>query len=490
MSDSGKIVGGFAWALAEKICGKGVAFLVSIVLSRLLYPEQYGVIAIAMIFLSICTIFVEGGFGSALVQRKDADYLDCDTVFVCSTAVGIVMCVVSVAVAPWVADFFDSDDLVPVLRVLSLTLLWSGYLSVMTAWITKRMEFKKLFLRTLASNAVSAVVGIAMAYGGYGVWALVGQQLTAALVGIFALQLSVDWRPRLRFSRERAGQLLKFGGNIMGASLIGSIFNHLKNILIGKIYTPADLALFDRGNQLPKAFNDNFSGALNTVLFSAMSSHSDDKQKVCALTRKTMRAGSFVSFFMMTAMFVVCEPFVRLVYTDKWIGCVPYMRFVCLSVMLEIISVANMQAMKAIGASNEVLKLEVYKKPVFLIMTVVGAYISVMALAVTLPLYSLYSTVVNMRPNRRLLGYGFADQIHDLRPAFLLAAVSFLVAFPIGLIKANYILVMVLQLTAFSATYFGFAHFFNVDGYCYVKSTATEYLNRLTKSKWHNETTR
>lgn len=467
------VVGGFLWSLAEKVGSQGIQFFVTVVLARLLLPEQYGIIAMTTIFMAISNLLIDAGFSTALIQKKDADDLDFNSVFIASSIVGAFIFLITYFIAPYVALFFKTEELTLVLRVMSISFFWSGYYSVLTAWVTKKMLFKKFFYRSIVANIVSGIVGIYMAYSDFGVWALIGQSFTAAIVGIVFLQLSIEWRPSLSFSWERTKALMSFGSKIFGASVIGTFFEQLKGLLVGRFYTPADLALFNKGVQLPKLINDNIGGSINRVLFPAMSQYANDREKIKEMTRKSIRISSYVSFFVMITICVICEPLVRLLFTDKWIECVPYMQLVCIQMMISIVSTANLQAMKAIGAGDMIIKLEIYKKPVFFIMTVIGVYVSVYALAVTLPLYTFYATIVNMGPNSKLLNYSYREQLADLKAAVLLSIAILLVAVPISFFELDYKLIMVIQILLSTSVYWFLSYMFKVEGYLYVKDKIT-----------------
>lgn len=466
-----QVLGGMAWSIFDKMGSQGLNFIVGLILARLLVPAEYGIVALTSIFMAISSVLVDAGFGTALVQKKDADDLDYCTVMYSSIVIGFVIYVVLFAIAPFAAEFYRTPELTTILRVVALPFLWSGYNSVLNAYLYKRMMFRKFFYRNLFANIVSAIVGIWMAYGGFGVWALIAQSFTSNIIGMVTLQCYVPWHPKLMYSFDRAKSLVRFGASIAGASLIGTAFNELRGLLIGRLYTPTDLALFNKGGNFPKLIVNNIEGTIGAVLFPAMSQFGDDCEKVKQLARRSMRVGSYLMFFLMVTLIVTCEPLVRILYTDKWVGCVPYMQLVCLQLMIEMVSTENLQALKAVGEGGLILKLEIYKKPVFLIMAIVGAYISVYALALTLPLYVIYAGLVNMRPNQKVLGYTMKEQLLDLKPASLLAFVMFVIVYPINLLDMSDVLKVTCQVLMCVLVYFGLSYLFKVESYRYTLST-------------------
>ena len=466
-----QVLGGMAWSFLDKMGSQGLNFVVGLILARLLMPAEYGIVALTSIFMAISTVLVDAGFGTALVQKKNADDLDYCTVMYSSIVIGIAAYAILFGIAPFAADFYRTPELKTVLRVVALPFIWSGYNSVLNAYLYKQMQFRKFFYRNLFANIASAVVGVWMAYQGFGVWALIAQSFTSNIIGMITLQCYVPWHPKLMYSFERAKSLVKYGANIAGASLIGTGFNELKGLLIGRLYTPTDLALFNKGGNFPKLIVNNIEGTIGAVLFPAMSQFGDDKEKVKQLARRSMRVGSYLMFFMMVTFVVTCEPLVRILYTEKWVGCVPYMRLVCLQLMIEMVSTENLQALKAVGDGGVILKLEIYKKPVFFAMTVVGAYISVYALAMTLPLYAVYSALVNMRPNQKVLGYSMREQMFDLMPATLLSLAMFGLVYPINYLQLTDILKLLLQCVLCVLVYFGLSYLFKVESFRYTLST-------------------
>ena len=273
--------------------------------------------------------------------------------------------------------------------------------------------------------------------------------------------------------------LLSFSTKIMGANFIGTVFNELKGVLIGKLYTPADLAFFNKGGSFPNLIANNVNTSLGTVLFPFMANYGNDYERVKQITRRSIKISSYIMFFLLTILIVMSEPLVRLLLTEKWLNCVPFMQMVCLQRMLEILSASNLQALKAVGEGSTILRLEFYKKPVFLLMTLVGAYMSVFALAVTLPLYALYANVVNMWPNKRILNYPISEQIKDVIPAVLLSLIVFLATFPITFLEIpDFCQILLIGVLGW-CVYILASHVGKLESYEYCRET----LQRIVKKK-------
>lgn len=244
-----KIVTGMIWRFGEKITAQAVSFIVSIILARLLMPEDYGVVAIVNVFIAIAEIFVTSGLGTSLIQKKDADDLDFSTVFWCNLVLSSFLYIIVFVLAPMIARFYSMPLLTPVLRIFSLRLPISAVNSIQNAYVSRKMDFRKFFFATLIGTVVSAIVGIVMAYNGFGVWALIAQYLTNSIIDTIVLFTIINWHPRFEFSSYRAKPLISYGWKILATDFIGTVFNQLNSFIIGKEYTSADLAYYTQGKK-------------------------------------------------------------------------------------------------------------------------------------------------------------------------------------------------------------------------------------------------
>lgn len=425
-----------SWKFAERIASQLVSFVVSIVLARILEPSDYGSIAMVMIFVTLSNVFVEGGFSSALIQKKDADKLDFSTVFYFSIVFSIFLYVILFFVAPYISRFYGDgyEILTPVLRVIGLQIIVYGANSVQQAYVSKKMMFKKFFWATLIGTIVSACIGLAMAYWGFGIWSLVGQQMAMVITNTIVLYLVTRKLPGLMFSFQRLKGLFSYGAKILGASLLVSFFLDLRSLIIGKLYSAKDLAFFDRGRQFPNLIVTNINSSVGSVLFPQMSQEQDDKIRVKQLCRNSIRFSSFVMMPLMMGMAVCAEPLISVLLTDKWIESVPFLRLFCIIYMFYPIHTANMQAIKAIGKSGTFLMLEIIKKLLELISLLLVMKISVMAIAINMAVLTTLFTFINAYPNIKFLDYSFKEQMNDMLPSLLLSTIMAILVYGIGLI--------------------------------------------------------
>lgn len=482
-SDKDRILGGMIWKFAERISSQGVSFVISIILARLLSPAEYGVIAMMNVFIVFANVFMVAGLTTSLVQKKDADELDFTTVFHCTFFMSIILYGILFVSAPFIAEYYHMPEMTLLVRVFSLSLPIQSYQTIQQAYISRNMLFKKTFKSSLISSVLSGVIGILMAYSGFGVWSLVAQHILGCIIGTFVLRHYVSWRPTLMFSLQRAKPLFNYGIKILGSTLVSTIYKEIRQLLIGLYYTPTDLALFNRGAHLPHIVTTNLDSTIRSVLFPAMSNHSDNQERVKQMLRRAIMNSSYITYFFLTLMAVASKPIVHILLTDKWLACVPYMQILCFTYMIMTVSTSNIQALKAIGKSSEVLKLELFKKPVFLLIVLASLPFGVKAIVLTSPINALYALWMNIGPTKKHLNYGRREQILDLMPGFLLATAMAAVTWPLTLLPWNAFLIMGLQIVVAFVSYVSLSEIFKVEAYLYCKRMLLEVYHRKIRKR-------
>ena len=411
----------FFWRFAERCGAQIVSFIVSIVLARLLAPEDYGVIALVTVFTSILQVFVDSGLGTALIQKKDADDLDFSSVFYFNLLVCLILYAGMFLAAPLIANFYGSPIYIPLVRVLSLTLVISGVKNIQQSYVSRHMIFKRFFFATLGGTMVSAVLGIALAYAGCGVWALVAQYLCNTAIDTAILWITVPWRPQRIFSWKRLKALLSYGWKLLASALLDNIYSNLRSLLIGKIYSSSDLAYYNQGDKFPNVIVTNINTSIDSVLLPTMSGVQDKRNKIKDMTRRAIMTSVYVMAPLMMGLAFCAPSIVRLVLTEKWLPCVPYLRIFCITYMFWPIHTANLNAIKAMGRSDLFLRLEICKKIFGLCLLLITMRISVLAMAYSLILSSIISQLINSFPNQKLLNYRYLDQLRGVFPSILLA---------------------------------------------------------------------
>lgn len=459
---------GFIWRFAERVGAQGVSFIVSIILARILAPELYGTIALVTVFTSILNVFVDSGLGSALIQKKDADDLDFSSVFYFNMAVCIFLYLLMYLAAPLIARFYNDLTLVPIIRVLSLTLVISGVKNIQHSYVARTMQFKRFFFATLGGTIGAAIIGIYMAYCGYGVWALVVQYVFNIAMDTLILWLTVKWRPKRMFSWERLKQLFSYAWKLLASSLLDTVYNNLRQLIIGKMYTSEDLAFYNRGRQFPHMIIDNVNSSINSVLFPTMSKAQDDKARLKEMTRRSIKTSTYIMAPLMMGMAFCAEPIVRLLLTEKWMEAVPYMRIFCITLMFYPIHTANLNAIKAMGRSDIFLKLENIKKVMGLALLLSTMWFGVMAMAYSGLLSTFLSMIINSWPNRNLLDYKYEDQMKDILPGILLAVFMGACVYAIQLLGFNDFVTLLIQVPLGAAIYVGGSKLLKLESFIYL----------------------
>lgn len=473
-STKNTVLSGLFWKFGERITAQFVSLLVSIILARLLSLDDYGTVALIMVFITIANVFVSSGFGNALIQKKNADNLDFSSVFYINIAVSLVLYAVIFMCAPFVASFYKMPVLSPALRVLAIRIPVAAINSIQHAYVSRNMLFKRFFWSTLFGTLLSGVVGIIMAYKGFGIWALVAQYLTNTCTDTVVLWFTVKWRPILACSFERAKPLIKYGWKLLVSNLIDTGYIQLRSLLIGKIYTSEDLASYNQGEKYPQVLSVNINSSIGSVLFPAMSQFQNDKNKIKEITRRSIQVCSYVIWPMMIGIAAVAEPLIRLLLTDKWLSCVPFLRIFCFTYGLYPIHTANLQAVNALGRSDLSLKLEVIKKIMGFTVLAMTISLGPLAIAAGLIVTGILSTFINSFPNRKLLDYKYIEQLKDILPSFGLALFMGVCAYCISFFGMPDLITLIVQAAVGAAIYIGSSKI--------LRFASFEYLYGMVKS--------
>ena len=476
--DNKTTVKNFIWRFAERCGAQGVSFIVSIVLARLLEPSVYGTIALVTVFTTILQVFVDSGLGTALIQKKDADDLDFSSVFYFNFTVCLILYLGMFISAPYFAKFYGDETLVPVIRVISLTLVISGVKNIQQAYVSRNMLFKRFFFSTIGGTIASAFVGIFMAYIGMGVWALVAQQLSNATIDTIILWVTVKWKPKRMFSWKRLKELLSYGWKLLVSALLETVYNNLRNLVIGKLYSSADLAFYNQGDKFPKLIVTNINTSIDSVLLPTMASAQDDSTRVKNMTRRAIKTSTYIMAPLMIGLAFCSNTIVELVLTDKWLPCVPFLQIFCITYMFQPVHTANLNAIKAMGKSDIFLKLEIIKKIVGMSLLLSTMWFGVMAMAYSLLVSCVLSQIINSWPNKRLLGYGYLEQLRDFMPGVILAVVMGICVYFIGYINLPNIIVLIIQVIVGATIYIVMSIVFKLESFLYLWNMVKTYLKK------------
>lgn len=471
----------FFWRFSERCGAQLVTFIVSIVLARILAPEDYGQVALITVFTTIMQVFVDSGLGTALIQKKDADDLDFSSVFYFNFAVCLVLYAIMFMVAPLIAWFYKDSTLTPIVRVISLTIVISGVKGIQQSYVSRNMLFKRFFYATLGGTVFSALLGIGLAYAGFGVWAIVAQQLSNTAIDTLILWLTVKWRPQKMFSWERLKGLLSFGWKMLASALLDTVYGNIRSLIIGKMYSSADLAYYNQGDKFPNVIANNINTSIDSVLLPTMASEQDNASRVKAMTRRAIKTSTYIMAPLMMGLAFCAEPIVRLILTDKWLPCVPYLRIFCITYMFYPIHTANLNAIKAMGRSDLFLKLEIAKKIVGIALLLSTMWFGVMAMAYSLLISSVTSQIINSWPNRKLLNYRYLDQLKDILPGIALAVVMGFCVNLVGLFHLSNVVTLLVQIPMGATIYIAASAVLHLESYEYLMGMIRPVLKKLAR---------
>lgn len=468
----------FAWRFLERFGAQGVTFIVSIVLARILDPKVYGTVALILVITTILQVFVDSGLGTALIQKENADNLDFSTVFYFNLILCFALYIGLFLFAPLLANYYDMPDLIAPIRVLGLLLIISGFKNIQGAYVSRNLLFKKYFFATLGGTVTAALVGIAMAYMGFGLWALIIQNIVNQTIDTLVLWAIVKWRPERKFSFNRLKGLFSYGWKLLVSALLDTTWNQLRQLIVGKVYSAKDLAYYNKGNEYPQYATTAFNGSIDSVLLPVMSINQSEPLKVKEITRRSIIVSSYLLFPVMTGMSVCSEELVSLILTEKWLPMIPYYIIFCVVYSFYPIQSANLSAIKAMGRSDLFLKLEVIKKTVDLCIIIITMKLGVLWLAFGMVIGCVVSLVINSWPNRKLLHYSVFDQIRDIVPNIILSIIMGTLVYSISLFHISPIITLFIKVVVGIVFYIGVSEILKNKTYLYIKSILLGHLRR------------
>lgn len=464
----GKVVSGLVWRFAERIGAQLVGFIISLVLARLLNPEIYGTVAIVNVFIAILNVFVTSGFGTALMQKKNADDTDFSSVFYFQMFFSIVLYILLFIFAPTIAKFYNNNEITSIIRVLGFTLVISGINNVQRAYVSKTLQFKRFFFSTLIGTVVSGVIGVTMAFIGFGVWAVVFQSMCNSAVDTIILWFTVKWRPKLIFSLHRLKGLFSFGWKLLVSSLLDTVYNNLYSLIIGKKYTAKDLGLFNKAQQFPSLIITNLNAPIQSVLLPAISAEQDDAARVKSMVRRSIKTSTYLVFPLMVGMAAVATPMINILLGEQWLECVPILQIACITMALWPIHTTNLQAINALGRSDIFLKLEIIKKIVGISAIIICIPYGVFALALGQAASGLISSFVNAFPNKKLLNYGYLEQLKDILPSVAISLVMGTIVLLVEILNLNIYLTLIIQILTGVLVYLLLSKLFKLEAFTYL----------------------
>ena len=417
-----QLVHGVVWNFLEKLLIRGASFVIGIILARLLSPSDYGLIGMLAVFVAISNVFIEGGLAKALIQHKDCQDIDYSTAFFVFVGMSICIYLLLFICAPWIADFYHEPILTDLTRVLGLNFILGSFNIVQRAKLMSNVDFKSLAQINVTSTIISGCIGVAMAYMGFGVWALVGQTISSTMVLVFLFPIYSGWKPSLVFSKESFNQLFGFGSKLMITGVVATIVNNISTLCIGRFYKSHQLGYYTRASSFSEIISFTIYEVLGNVTFPVLSGLQDEMERLIAVYKRSLFFAAMIMFPIMILTALLAKPLILLLLTEKWLLCVPLMQWLLLSRMFLPLSAINMNVLNALGRSDLYMKLDFSKIPLDILILAITIPIGVEAITIGSFVNSFICFFINAYLPGRMLGYGCFRQIFDWRYIFLSVA--------------------------------------------------------------------
>lgn len=477
-----KTVKGVGWSTIDNIAQYAVTFIVGIVLARLLSPDDFGLIGLIAIFTAICTAVINGGFSTALIRKVNVTDEDYNTVFIVNFGVSLLLYVLIFLFSPLIADFFNRVELIELTRVSSLGLVIGALSFVQQTRLIRRIDFKSQTKITIIATILSGVIGIVMAFLGFGVWALVAQQLVNQSIRTIMLWLVNKWIPRLRFSNRSFRDLFGFGWKMMMSNILDTVWKELYQLVVGKFYNPATLGQYTTSKQYSQLFSSNLTNVVQRVTFPVLSSIQDDRVRMVSAYRRIIKTSMFVTAICMFSLGAISEPLLYCLIGSKWHEAATYLPLICLSGVLYPLHAINLNMLQVQGRSDLFLGLEIIKKILALFPLAVGAFVGIMPMLFTNVIYGIFSFFLNSYFSGKFLGYSSYRQICDVAPSFCLASVIALSVYFLKYIECSYWIILPSQIIVGAIVFFVICNFFKIGEYNELKDIISPYLKRYRVS--------
>lgn len=442
------VITGLFWKMMERIGVQGVQFVLQIYLARLLDPGHYGTLSLMVVFTNLANVFIQRGFNTALVQNRDVTEEDYSSVFWTTLGIALMIYTAFWFCAPLIAQVYRMPDIVAPFRVLALILFPGAINSIQLAKVKRSLDFKKIFFSNVGGILCSGIISIVIAYCGGGLWALVANNLINTVVACIVMRFTVPWRIRFVWNFARVKVLFSYGWKLLASGLLNTLYQDLRSLIVGIKYDSGTLGYYNRGKQFPQFLINAINNTVQSVMLPAMSAEQDDQTRLKKMTRTSISITAFVIFPMMAGLAGVATPVVKLLLTDKWLPCVPYMQIYCFTLAFYPIHSGNLQAINAVGRSDVYLKLEIIKKVYGLIALVIAVlfFDSPLAIAATGIITTCISCFVNAAPNKELIGYSYLEQMRDILPSLLVSLLMCGIVLLVGKLQLPMVLTLGLQI--------------------------------------------
>lgn len=463
----GKVLSSLIYKFSERLMVKGLGLIISIVLARLLSPTEFGQIALIMVFINLSIVIIDSGLSTALVQDKHTSSEDYSTVLYISLSIASFLIVLLWLTAPLIGNYYDDSTIVLPLRVYSFSLLIGACNSILVAKMQREMRFKQMMWCNLVACILSGSVGVIMAYAGYGIWALIAYYFSSSLITCILLLFITKWHPVLTFSIQRAKTLFSFGWKMLVSGFLCSLYYDIRALIIGKLYTPADLGYYNRGQQIPDVVSHTIDNAIQSVMFPVMAQSQDNKSIIRDMLLRTISMGALLMMPIMFGLAAIAEPLVSLLLTDKWLPSVVYMQLICMANVTVSLSSPNLVAIKSIGRSDVYMKLEVVRRVVMIVVLAISVlcFDSVMAIAIGYVFSLWLDYVIIAIPIKRLVGLSFKHQLGCIYKIMIASLLMATIIIMIGKLDLQPWLLLCIQIPTGMCVYVMFCYLLRIDGF-------------------------
>lgn len=476
-------VRGLGWSFGGSMASYGIQFIVGIVLARLLSPEEYGLIGIITIFIVVFNGIIDSGFSSALIRKEDANEADYNTAFITNIFFSIVLYAVLFIIAPYIAVFFKNEELIALTRVMGICLFLNALSMIQLTLLTKEIDFKTQSKCTVSSSFISGVIGIIMAATGFGVWALVGQQISKLLFNTIFLWLFRHWIPRFIFSLESFKYLWGFGWKLLASSIINSIWNQLYQVVVGRVYTPATLGQYTKAHEYVNLVSQNLTTVLQKVSYPVLSKIQDDKQRLKSGYARVIKSSMLVSFVLVFGLAACAKQFILVLIGEKWLPCVPFLQIICFQMVLYPLHALNLNMLQVLGRSDLFLKIEILKKIIGSIPLLLGVFVGIYPMLFSSVIVGFISYYLNAYYSGTILGYSFINQLKDILPSLEVAICMAIPVYAMSYIPLNHFALLPLQILVGAIIVIAICEKAKLPEYLEIKSIAMPILNKVIRKK-------
>lgn len=457
-----KTVSGVMWSAIERFSLQGVQFVMQLVMAKLLLPSDYGMIAMLTIFLQIAQAFIDSGFTNALIQKKDRTEVDYSTVFYFNIIIALLFYCILFVSAPLIAKFYNMPDLILVMRVMALSLIILSFSAVHKTKLTIEINFKIQSKITLIAAGISGIIGVGIAYLGYGVWALVYQSILNAMLTTILFNCFYRWKPLKTFSMKSFKRLFSFGSKLLVSGLIHTVYYNLYGIVIGKRFSAAELGYYTRAEQFAILPSYNLSAIITRVTFPILSSIQDDNERLASTYRKYIRLSSYLIFPLMVGLASLANPLVDLFLTEKWNGTVALLQILCFDWMFDHLSGINLNLLYVKGRSDLALRLEIIKKIIAITILLASIPLGIIGMCLGRVLYSLIATYANTYYTNSLIGLSFRTQLKDIIPYLILSLAMGGVVYATTYLGLSNIIQLIIGITIGILFYISISYIFKI----------------------------